>query len=170
IAAHATAGASLTPDLPNSAATAISANTQEAFAPQEFSLQAPVAPPINEHFRFRGGIAVAGNAALALFTVFLAPHDEQTRLLIMLSGLAFVAGSVDAQWIFAARSRMSMGAVQDTEDEADNVMLDMRGVRVAKDAAFRVEDERGKMLGAAGDPPRLETEASAATVFRNVEV
>ncbi|MBV9572903.1 MAG: DNA mismatch repair endonuclease MutL [Acidobacteriales bacterium] len=66
IAAHATAGASLTPDLPNSAATAISANTQEAFAPQEFSLQAPVAPPINEHFRFGGGIAVAGNAALAL--------------------------------------------------------------------------------------------------------
>jgi len=69
-----------------------------------------------------------------------------------------------------ATAESLMGAVQDTEDEADNVMLDMRGVRVAKDAAFRVEDERGKMLGAAGDPPRLETEASAATVFRNVEV
>ncbi len=51
----------------------------------------------------------------------------------------------------------------------DNVMLDMRGVRVAKDAAFRVEDERGKVLGSVLDPPRLETDASGAPVFRNVE-
>lgn len=49
---------------------------------------------------------------LAAFTVFLAPQDGQTRLLIMLSGLAFLVGSLDAQWIFAARSRMSMVAVQ----------------------------------------------------------
>jgi O-antigen/teichoic acid export membrane protein len=44
---------------------------------------------------------------LALFTLFLAPPDGQTRLLILLSGLAFVVSSIDAQWIFAARSRMS---------------------------------------------------------------
>jgi O-antigen/teichoic acid export membrane protein len=56
--------------------------------------------------------ATAAYTLLALFTLFFAPHDGQTRLLIMLSGLAFVAGSFDTQWIFAARSRMSMIAVQ----------------------------------------------------------
>ena len=56
--------------------------------------------------------AAGAYALLALFTVFFAPHDGQTRLLILLSGLAFVAASLDTQWIFAARSRMSMIAVQ----------------------------------------------------------
>ena len=56
--------------------------------------------------------AAGAYALLALFTLFFAPHDGQTRLLILLSGLAFVAGSLDTQWIFAARSRMSMIAVQ----------------------------------------------------------
>ena len=74
----------------------------------------------------------------------------------------------DASLVATAESLM--GAVQDTEDEADTVMLDMRGVRVAKDAAFRVEDEHGTVLGSAFDPPRLETEASGAQAFRNVEV
>ena len=49
---------------------------------------------------------------LAIFAWFFAPQDGQTRLLIMLSGLAFLVGSLDAQWIFAARSRMSMIAAQ----------------------------------------------------------
>jgi O-antigen/teichoic acid export membrane protein len=56
--------------------------------------------------------ATGAYVLLALFTLFFAPPDGQTRLLIMLSGLAFVAGSLDTQWIFAARSRMSMIAVQ----------------------------------------------------------
>ncbi len=56
--------------------------------------------------------ATCAYGLLVLFTLFLAPHNGQTRLLIMLSGLAFVAGSIDTQWIFAARSRMSMVAVQ----------------------------------------------------------
>ncbi|HXM63772.1 MAG TPA: flippase [Terriglobales bacterium] len=56
--------------------------------------------------------ATASYTLLAIFTLFFAPRDGQTRLLIMLSGLAFVASSLDTQWIFAARSRMSMIAVQ----------------------------------------------------------
>jgi O-antigen/teichoic acid export membrane protein len=56
--------------------------------------------------------ATGAYALLALFTLFFAPRDGQTRLLIMLSGLAFVLGSLDTQWIFAARSRMSMIAAQ----------------------------------------------------------
>jgi O-antigen/teichoic acid export membrane protein len=56
--------------------------------------------------------AAGAYGLLVLFTLFFAPHDGQTHLLILLSGLAFVAGSLDTQWIFAARSRMSMIAVQ----------------------------------------------------------
>src|SRR6202035_2508809 len=63
-----------------------------------------------------------------------------------------------------------MGAVQDTEDEGDNVMLDMRGVQVARNAAFRVEDERGRLLGPVGAPPHLEMPESEATAFRDVDV
>jgi signal transduction histidine kinase len=74
----------------------------------------------------------------------------------------------DASLVATAESLM--GAVQDTEDEGDNVMLDMRGVRVAKDAEFRVEDERGKVLGSAGDPPRLASAVLGAPVFRNAAI
>jgi len=100
-------------------------------------------------------------------------------ILELLSAIALIGAITIHEWrvqlkIFdaslVATAESLMGAVQDTEDEADNVMLDMRGVRVAKDAAYRVQDERGKVLGSAFDPPGLETEASAAPVFRNVEV
>ena len=62
-----------------------------------------------------------------------------------------------------------MGAVQDAEDAADNVMLDMQGVQLARDAAFRVEDEKGRVLGVAGNPPRLELTASNTPTFHNVD-
>ena len=74
----------------------------------------------------------------------------------------------DASLVATAESLM--GAVQDKEDESDNVMLDMRGVQVAKNAAFRVEDERGRVLGSAGDPPRFEKPLSAAPAFHDVDV
>jgi O-antigen/teichoic acid export membrane protein len=50
--------------------------------------------------------ACAAFSLLAIYTYCLAPKDSQTRLLILLSGLAFVVASVDIQWVFAARSRM----------------------------------------------------------------
>jgi O-antigen/teichoic acid export membrane protein len=56
--------------------------------------------------------ATGAYVLLTIFTWFFAPRDGQTRLLIMLSGLAFLVGSLDTQWIFAARSRMSMIAAQ----------------------------------------------------------
>jgi signal transduction histidine kinase len=73
----------------------------------------------------------------------------------------------DASLVATAESLM--GAVQDTEDEGDNVMLDMRGVQVAKNAVFRVEDERGRVLGAEGKVPSVER-AGTAPGFRNVEI
>jgi two-component system OmpR family sensor kinase len=74
----------------------------------------------------------------------------------------------DSSLIASAESLM--GAVQDSEDQADNVMLDLRGVRIAKDAAFRVEDERGRVLGSAGQLPQRYMPATDTPVFLNADV
>jgi len=78
--------------------------------------------------------ATAAYVLLAIFTLFLAPRDGQTRLLIMLSGLAFLVGSLDAQWIFAARSRMSMIAVQGALAQLAYAGLILALVRGSSDA------------------------------------
>jgi O-antigen/teichoic acid export membrane protein len=78
--------------------------------------------------------ATCAYALLALFTLFFAPQDGQTRLLIMLSGLSFVAGSLDTQWIFAARSRMSMIAVQGALAQLAYAGLILALVRGSSDA------------------------------------
>jgi O-antigen/teichoic acid export membrane protein len=78
--------------------------------------------------------ATGAYTLLAIFTLFLAPSDGQTRLLIMLSGLAFVAGSLDTQWIFAARSRMSMIAVQGALAQLAYAGLILALVRGSRDA------------------------------------
>jgi signal transduction histidine kinase len=100
-------------------------------------------------------------------------------LLELLSAVALIGAITVHEWsvqlkVFdaslVATAESLMGAVQDTEDESDNVMLDMRGVRVAENAAYRVEDERGRVLGSAGDAPYLEGAPSGSPVFRNVEV
>jgi len=74
----------------------------------------------------------------------------------------------DASLLATAESLM--GAVQDTEDESDNVMLDMRGVQLAEHAVFRVEDEQGRVLGSQGDIPTLGLPASGAPLFRDEHV
>lgn len=43
-----------------------------------------------------------------------------------------------------------MGAVQDAEDTDDNIILDMRGVRLEKDAAYVVKDDHDHILGSSG--------------------
>jgi DNA mismatch repair protein MutL len=63
IRAHPTATPSLTPGAMGTQAW------QALYAPsgpQDFSLRAPVPPPINERFQFSGGIAVEANAAVSL--------------------------------------------------------------------------------------------------------
>jgi signal transduction histidine kinase len=74
----------------------------------------------------------------------------------------------DASLVATAESLA--GAVQDAEDEADNVMLDLQEVHTSKDAAFRVEDERGRLLGSEGEPPALETAGRQEPSFRDVEL
>jgi O-antigen/teichoic acid export membrane protein len=50
--------------------------------------------------------ATAAFVVLLVFAGFLAPREGEIRVLILLSGLAFLLTSIDTQWIFAARSRM----------------------------------------------------------------
>jgi O-antigen/teichoic acid export membrane protein len=62
----------------------------------------------------RVAFAVVSYALLIAFALTLAPHDFTTRLLIVLSGLVFLANSMDAQWVFTARSRMWMVTLRGT--------------------------------------------------------
>jgi O-antigen/teichoic acid export membrane protein len=57
---------------------------------------------------------VVSYALLIAFALTLAPHDFTTRLLIVLSGLVFLVSSMDAQWVFTARSRMWMVTLRGT--------------------------------------------------------
>ena len=64
-----------------------------------------------------------------------------------------------------------MGAVQDAENEADDLMLDMRGVQLGRNAMFLVEDERGKIIGSVGDVPKqLALTATGRSLSQNVTV
>jgi len=66
ITAHPTASPSLTPGARAAGASAAWKALYEPTAPAGFALTAPFQPPANERFRFDGGIAVDGNAALSL--------------------------------------------------------------------------------------------------------
>jgi len=69
-----------------------------------------------------------------------------------------------------AKAEALLGAVQDTEDEQDDVMLDLRGVELGKHAIFRVEDEHGRILGSAGDAPRFTTSPAEPMAFHDETV
>lgn len=74
----------------------------------------------------------------------------------------------DASLIAASESLM--GAVQDAEDQDDNVLLDLRTVRIAENAVYRVEDERGHVLGETGDVIQAFKAFSAKPGFHNKKV
>ncbi|MDW5265983.1 MULTISPECIES: cell wall metabolism sensor histidine kinase WalK [Acidobacteriaceae] len=63
-----------------------------------------------------------------------------------------------------------MGAVQDAEDKGDNVMLNMREVHLDRKSVFLVEDERGRVLGSAGELPQLELSSSWKHAFHDVTI
>lgn len=63
-----------------------------------------------------------------------------------------------------------MGAVQDSEDEADDLMLDMRGLRLRKDAVYQVVDEHGRLLGSSGDALDLPARTSGSAMIQNTRV
>jgi O-antigen/teichoic acid export membrane protein len=62
----------------------------------------------------RVAFAVVSYVLLIAFALTFAPHDFTTRLLIVLSGLVFLVNSMDAQWVFTARSRMWMVTLRGT--------------------------------------------------------
>lgn len=50
-------------------------------------------------------------------------------------------------------AQLLLGAVVDAEDTGDNVLLDLRGITLPRNSVFRAEDERGRVLGTAGQLP-----------------
>ena len=63
------------------------------------------------------------------------------------------------------------GAVQDADDISDNLLMDMRGIHLAKNSAFRVEDEKGNLLGATGIVPSFSQQrASQDPTFHNAQI
>lgn len=54
------------------------------------------------------------------------------------------------------RADTLLGAVQDAEDEADDVMLDRTGLSIPRDDIFRVTDEKGRVLGDSGGEETTE--------------
>jgi two-component system OmpR family sensor kinase len=64
-----------------------------------------------------------------------------------------------------------MGAIQDRKDDAGDLALDMRGIQLPKDIVFRVEDERGKVIGSVGQvPEQIALPATSTTTFQNAQV
>lgn len=76
--------------------------------------------------------------------------------------------SFDASLVADAESMM--GAVQDAEDQNDNVLLDLRTVHVARDTLYRVEDERGRVLGTTGDMGRPFAAFAKLPGFHNQKI
>jgi signal transduction histidine kinase len=97
---------------------------------------------------------------LAAITVIgaITVHEHHTQLKALDATLQGTANSL-------------MGAVQDAEDEADNVILDARGVQVGKGALLLVEDEKGRILSSLGGVvPEIKTLPGAPSTFDNAKV
>jgi two-component system OmpR family sensor kinase len=94
-------------------------------------------------------------SAIALIGAFTV-HERRVQL-----------KAFDATLLGTAQSLL--GAVGDAEDQNDNVMLDMHGLRLRRDSIYRVVDEHGRILGSSGSAPDFE-KVSAEPTFRNLEV
>ncbi|QNI38127.1 sensor histidine kinase [Edaphobacter albus] len=96
-------------------------------------------------------------AAAALIGT-VAIHERQLRLNAFDTALTGTA-----QTLF--------GAVQDADDISDNLLMDMRGIHLTKNSVFRVEDEKGNILGTAGIVPSFSEErASIDPTFHNAQI
>lgn len=100
-------------------------------------------------------------------------------ILELLSALALIAAvtiherqvqlqALDASLVAGAESLM--GAVQDAEDTDDNVLLDLRTVRIGKDAAYRVLDGQEHVLGGAGNVDPSLASAQAESGFHGSRI
>jgi signal transduction histidine kinase len=100
-------------------------------------------------------------------------------VLEVLSALALIAATAvrehhlelkafDATLIGTADSLM--GAVQDAEDENDNVVLDLRDVHLGRNAIYRIEDGSSLELGSKGDVMPAFRSYSSAPGFHNTKI
>lgn len=78
-------------------------------------------------------------------------------LLELISAAMLIAAGAVYEWrahltafdvMLRGRADTLLGAVSDAEDPGDNVMLDMTGLSIPSRDIYRVEDEKGRILGA----------------------
>ena len=84
-------------------------------------------------------------------------HERQIQLKAFDAGLVGSAESL-------------MGAVQDADDEGDNVLLDLRGVHLNDRSIYRVVDEDGRILGSSGDFDQLPQSILDSPGFHDAKV
>jgi signal transduction histidine kinase len=102
----------------------------------------------------------------------LTRHLIATVLLVELVAAAILVGAgvlherhirmVALDVMLRGRADTLLGAVQDSEDEADDVMLDKAGLSIPGDDFFRVVDEKGRVLGDFG-PDTSEVAAALSS-------
>jgi len=84
-----------------------------AYAQREVAkVPAEVGSVVRDVTGARISFAAGSYILLLMYTIALAPHDPTMRVLIVLCGSVFLVNSLDAQWVFAARSRMWMVATR----------------------------------------------------------
>lgn len=80
-------------------------------------------------------------------------------LLEVISAAALIAAATVYEWrvhlrafdvMLHGRADTLLGAVGDAEDPGDNVILDMSGIKLPARDVYRVEDEKGRVLGQSG--------------------
>lgn len=91
-------------------------------------------------------------SALALITA-ITVHERHVQLQAFDANLKGTAESL-------------MGAVQETNDEDDNVMLDLRGIQFPRDAVYSVQENGGKRLGATPDLDSLRIDPDQPYQFQ----
>jgi len=100
-------------------------------------------------------------------------------VLEILSALALIGATATYEWhtqlkafdaTLQGEADSLMGGVVDADDSGDNIVLDIRGVHLGKDAIFHIEDERGRVLGTAGEVPEEIKNPAAPSALRNIKV
>lgn len=70
----------------------------------------------------------------------------------------------------AGTAQAIMGSVEDAEDVSDNVVLDMRGVRLGRGAVYQVEETRGHILGSSGNRAEIAALLSSADGVHQITI
>lgn len=103
-----------------------------------------VKPDLSVTRRLAATVLVVELLSVLVLICALAIHEHYTQL-----------KSFDA--MLRGDAQAMIGAVQEAEDQQENVMLDLRELHIPKSVVYRVEDEGHRVVGQQGQVPSFET-------------